>query len=102
MRDIVGHIVDTTEGYFPAFDAARSQADVASGPTGWSVWQNALKSRRSFRDLPQKEMVERLRTDFDKMMEIFEAPRPGRLDRADGLALLHGSGAGVLLPGRSS
>ena len=23
VRDIVGHIVDTTEGYFPAFDAAR-------------------------------------------------------------------------------
>ncbi|HKN45827.1 MAG TPA: maleylpyruvate isomerase N-terminal domain-containing protein, partial [Propionibacteriaceae bacterium] len=28
VRDIVGHIVDTTEGYFPAFDAARSHSDV--------------------------------------------------------------------------
>jgi hypothetical protein len=25
-RDIVGHIVDTTEGYFAAFDAARHHA----------------------------------------------------------------------------
>ena len=28
---------------------------------------------KSFRDLPQKEMVTRLRTDFDKMMGIFES-----------------------------
>ena len=28
VRDIVGHIVDTTETYFPAFDAARSQSGV--------------------------------------------------------------------------
>src|SRR5438105_13852882 len=26
-RDVVGHLVDTTEGYFAAFDAARSHAD---------------------------------------------------------------------------
>ena len=25
-RDIVGHIIDTTEGYFRAFDAARGRA----------------------------------------------------------------------------
>ena len=28
-RDIVGHIVDTTEGYFKAFDAARGRGEVA-------------------------------------------------------------------------
>jgi hypothetical protein len=28
VRDIVGHIVDTTEAYFPAFDAARNHAEV--------------------------------------------------------------------------
>ena len=30
VRDIVGHIVDTTEGYFPAFDAARSRSEIAA------------------------------------------------------------------------
>ena len=35
-RDIVGHLIDTTEGYFAAFDTARSGAGspAASGPSG--------------------------------------------------------------------
>ena len=76
VRDIVGHIVDTTEGYFPAFDAARSQAEVepAYGLVGMA--KRAEEQGKSFRDLPQKEMVDRLRTDFDKMMGIFEALTP--------------------------
>jgi uncharacterized protein (TIGR03083 family) len=76
VRDIVGHIVDTTETYFPAFDAARSQAEVepAYGLVGMA--KRAEEQGKSFRDLPQKEMVDRLRTDFDKMMGIFEALTP--------------------------
>jgi uncharacterized protein (TIGR03083 family) len=76
VRDIVGHIVDTTEAYFPAFDAARSQAEVepAYGLVGMA--KRAEEQGKSFRDLPQKEMVDRLRTDFDKMMGIFEALTP--------------------------
>ena len=76
VRDIVGHIVDTTEGYFPAFDAARSHSDVdpAYGLVGMA--KRAEEQGRSFRDLPQKEMVDRLRTDFDKMMGIFESLTP--------------------------
>ena len=34
--------------------------------------KRAEEQGKSFRDLPQKEMVDRLRTDFDKMMGIFE------------------------------
>jgi uncharacterized protein (TIGR03083 family) len=76
VRDIVGHIVDTTEGYFPAFDAARSQAEVglAYGLVGMA--KRAEEQGRSFRDLPQKEMIDRLRTDFDKMMSILESLTP--------------------------
>jgi uncharacterized protein (TIGR03083 family) len=76
VRDIVGHIVDTTETYFPAFDAARSQAEVepAYGLVGMA--KRAEEQGKSFRDLLQKEMVDRLRTDFDKMMGIFEALTP--------------------------
>jgi uncharacterized protein (TIGR03083 family) len=76
VRDIVGHIVDTTEGYFPAFDAARSHSNVdpAYGLVGMA--KRAEEQGRSFRDLPQKEMVDRLRTDFDKMMGIFESLTP--------------------------
>jgi uncharacterized protein (TIGR03083 family) len=76
VRDIVGHIVDTTEGYFPAFDAARSQAEVglAYGLVGMA--KRAEEQGRSFQDLPQKELVDRLRSDFDKMMGIFESLTP--------------------------
>jgi hypothetical protein len=38
--------------------------------------KRAEEQGKSFRDLPQKEMVDRLRTDFDKMMGIFEALTP--------------------------
>ena len=46
VRDIVGHIVDTTETYFEGFDAARSTSRW-SPLTGWSAWQNAPRSRAS-------------------------------------------------------
>ena len=76
VRDIVGHIVDTTETYFEGFDAARSQTEVdpAYGLAGMA--KRAEEQGKSFRDLPQKEMVDRLRTDFDKMMGIFESLTP--------------------------
>ena len=76
VRDIVGHIVDTTEGYFPAFDAARSHSDVDAAYGLVGMAKRAEEQGRSFRDLPQKEMVDRLRTDFDKMMGIFESLTP--------------------------
>jgi hypothetical protein len=49
VRDIVGHIVDTTETYFPAFDAARSQAEVepAYGLVGMA--KRAEEQGKSFR-----------------------------------------------------
>ena len=76
VRDIVGHLVDTTETYFEGFDAARRQADVepAYGLAGMA--KRAEEQGKSFRDLPQQEMVDRLRTDCDKMMSIFEGLTP--------------------------
>src|ERR687891_514956 len=72
-RDIVGHLVDTTEAYFVAFDAARSHSEVepAFGLPGMAARadQQALALRTQSREV----LVERLRGDFDKMMEIFEA-----------------------------
>jgi uncharacterized protein (TIGR03083 family) len=70
---IVGHIVDTTETYFDGFDAARGHSEVepAYGLPGMA--KRAEEQGKSFRHLPQKEMVDRLRTDFDKMMAIFES-----------------------------
>jgi len=70
--DVVGHIVDTTEGYFRAFDTARSGAEVA-GPYGLpGMGARANEQAAAFRNVSQHEMMERLRSDFERMMSILE------------------------------
>jgi uncharacterized protein (TIGR03083 family) len=72
-RDIVGHLIDTTEGYFRAFDAAQGGGEVAD-PHGLRVMaQLANEGATAFRGVPQDELMERLRTDFEKMQGILEA-----------------------------
>jgi uncharacterized protein (TIGR03083 family) len=85
-RDIVGHIVDTTEGYFAAFDVARGggQAPTAHGLPAMSALANQGALR--FRNIGQAELVERLRTDFHKMMEILHPLGP---DEWTGLMVTH-------------
>jgi uncharacterized protein (TIGR03083 family) len=76
VRDIVGHLIDVTESYFVGFGAARSGTAVAE-PLGLRVMRDTLDtSAKTHRSLSQGEAVERLRTDFAKMMEIFEALGP--------------------------
>jgi uncharacterized protein (TIGR03083 family) len=86
VRDVVGHLVDTTESYFPAFDAARAHAEVepAYGLPGMAarVDQRAL----ALRSVPREELLERLRGDFAKMMEILTALGP---DEWGGLLVPH-------------
>jgi uncharacterized protein (TIGR03083 family) len=72
VRDVVGHLVDTTEGYFAGFDAARGNgsAKEALGVRGMDKHVDA--GALAFRGTPQGELVDRLRSDFAKMMGIFE------------------------------
>lgn len=72
VRDLVGHIVDTTEAYFVSFDAARNHKDLdpAYGLPGMAARCDEMA--QAFRSVPRTELVERLRTDLDKMMEIFD------------------------------
>jgi uncharacterized protein (TIGR03083 family) len=72
VRDVVGHIVDTTEAYFVAFDAARSGAEVpaAFGLPGMASRVDTMAE--SLHDEPRAELVGRLRSDFDTMMRIFD------------------------------
>lgn len=75
-RDVVGHIVDTTEGYFTAFDAARG-----AGPEGTvhglpSMAELANEGAVAFRDATQDELLDRLRSDQQKMMGILDALGP--------------------------
>ena len=76
VRDIVGHMVDTTESYFVSFDAARG-AGTAADPLGVRVFQEvANEGAQAFRSFSQEEMMQRLRGDFAKMMETFQGLGP--------------------------
>jgi uncharacterized protein (TIGR03083 family) len=74
--DIVGHIVDTTEGYFRAFDAARGTGEVPPPHGLPAMSEKANEGATAFRGVPQAEMMERLRSDFHKMQEILEPIGP--------------------------
>lgn len=69
-RDVVAHIVDTTEGYFRAFDAADGKReDVA--PHGLAVMSRMVdEGAGALRDIPQEDLLLRLKTDFERMQEI--------------------------------
>lgn len=86
VRDVVGHLVDATEGYFPAFDAARGTG-AAEAPYGVRGMAARVDDRsRAFRGTPQVAMTDRLRGDFAKLMEIFDALGP---DDWGGLTVPH-------------
>jgi len=73
VKDVVGHIVDTTEGYFRSFDIATSGSE-APDPRGLLVMHEmAGASAQRFGDLSQQEMIARARTDLDKMMGLLQA-----------------------------
>jgi uncharacterized protein (TIGR03083 family) len=85
-RDAVAHIVDTTEGYFRAFDAARSGSE-APEPFGLpAMHEKADEFAVAFRGMPQAELVQRLRDDFFKMQELLDAVGP---DDWTGLMVTH-------------
>ncbi len=76
VRDIVGHLIDVTESYFVGFDAARGGNPVADA-LGVRVMQDRLdEGAKGLRALSQEQAVERLRMDFTKAMEIFDALGP--------------------------
>jgi uncharacterized protein (TIGR03083 family) len=75
-RDVVGHLVDTTEGYFTAFDNARSHSDAKQAFSLPAMSQVAGDRAIEFRSSTQAEMIERLRTDFDKIMQLLDEIGP--------------------------
>jgi uncharacterized protein (TIGR03083 family) len=71
VRDVVGHLVDTTEEYFVCFDAARGRGE-AKDPLGLPGMAGFVdEGAQAFRSVPQPELLERLRVDLDKMLGIF-------------------------------
>jgi uncharacterized protein (TIGR03083 family) len=84
--DVVGHIVDTTEGYFRGFEAARGEGDVPPPHGLAAMSKKADEGATAFRGASQEEMLRRLRDDFDKMMGILE---PLSADDWTGMLVTH-------------
>jgi uncharacterized protein (TIGR03083 family) len=72
VRDVIGHLVDTTEGYFKAFEVAQSGATAPDAFGLGGMHERAGASAQAFRELSQPELMTRARADLDKMMGILE------------------------------
>jgi len=84
-RDIIGHMVDVTEGYLQAFELARA-GGTPPDALGLKVMAQRLDDHaQSFRSLSQAEMMQRIRADLEKMMTVF-----GGLSADDWLGLTPG------------
>src|SRR5215471_12970185 len=63
VRDMVGHMIDVTEGYLSRWDSARKgePRDTA----GLLVMGESLnKNAQSYRSLPREEAIQRLKGDY--------------------------------------
>ena len=72
VRDVIGHLVDTMEGYFKAFEVARAGASAENAFGLLGMHERAVARPASSRNLSQAEMMTRVRADLDKMMSILE------------------------------
>ncbi len=72
VRDMVGHMIDVTEGYLNAWDTAR-KGEEAGEPLGLVVMGKTLNEKAlAFRSLSRDEAINRLKTASDKMLSIFD------------------------------
>lgn len=75
VRDMVGHMLDVTEGYLSRWELARQGQ--AAGTAGLLVMADSLNQHaQAFRSLPRVEAIARLKTDYGKMMDIFQKLTP--------------------------
>jgi Mycothiol maleylpyruvate isomerase N-terminal domain. len=71
-RDIVGHLIDTTEGYLNRWEKAKKgeHTEMLSLPV---MAEEVNKGAKSFRKLPREEAISRLKEDSKRMMAILES-----------------------------
>lgn len=70
VRDVIGHLIDTTETYFISFDGARGKGE---GPANLGLPDMARhvdEGARSHRGLSQSEALDRLRKALDRMLGV--------------------------------
>lgn len=75
VRDMVGHMIDVTEGYLTRWEKARKGEPIDTA--GLLVMADSLnKNAQSYRSLPREEAIARLKADYAQMMGIFEKLTP--------------------------
>ncbi len=75
VRDLVGHMIDVTEGYLTRWDMARRGEEVQ--PLGLLVMASELdRVALTFRNLPREESINRLKASSDRLMAIFDSLTP--------------------------
>jgi hypothetical protein len=72
VRDMVGHMIDVTEGYLSGWERARKgQAPIDA--VGTAVMSNSLNEHAmALRSLPREQAISRLKQKSDDMLEIFD------------------------------
>lgn len=71
VRDLVGHMIDVTEGYLTRWDMARRGDEAQS--LGLLVMAKELdRVALTFRTLPREEAISRLKSASDRLMTIFD------------------------------
>jgi uncharacterized protein (TIGR03083 family) len=75
VRDIVGHMIDVTEGYLSRWDMARKGEPADA--LGLRIMGETLnENAQAFRTLSREDAIARLKADSEKMLAIFDALTP--------------------------
>lgn len=75
VRDMVGHMIDVTEGYLTRWESARKNEP--RDTAGLLVMSRDLNDHaQAFRNLPREEAIARLKDNYSEMMDIFEKLTP--------------------------
>ncbi len=74
VRDVVGHMVDVTEAYLERWALARDSKEAPAALGLQNVMPRRASDRaQSFRSVPQKELIARLKRGSDELFKIFDA-----------------------------
>jgi uncharacterized protein (TIGR03083 family) len=87
VRDIVGHLVDVTEGYLERFSTTRNGGTPEAIAPITDMARVADERALEYRSIPQQDLLKRLKEDFDQVMELFEGLSE---DDWTGLNVVHG------------
>jgi uncharacterized protein (TIGR03083 family) len=72
VRDIVGHLVDTTEGYLQRFDTTRTGETAEPVAPIDEMAVTADTRALAYRSVPREQLIARLHDDFGQAMKMFE------------------------------